>query len=200
MKKFTSYQVQFIIGFISGSCAIVPLLILRADASLIDAISNWSAAQYGIKPSEAQEEPLPVPQSSPPVGRSDGSSIAPCAAPPPTMSSVPSVPPPTVAAVPIEESRPSLEQFHPPRDEEPAQKPSPTPYASVAPVQQGYKDYRTKILMGIAPGNKMRSLISRVDYPDRFDSEFDYYETGDGVIAVKSDRESDRVVSIQFVR
>ena len=123
----------------------------------------------------AMGKPLPVPQDTPPIGRSEPASIAPCAAPPPTM-----------AAVPVPDEMPTS-----------LGKVQPTVNASI-PV--GYRDMKTKILMNTAPGNKMRSLLNRVVYPDRFDDQLDYYQTDDGTIAVRSDRASDRVASIQFVQ
>lgn len=185
MRKFTSYQIRFLIGFVSGSCAIVPLLVLRVDASMLDVISRWSAAQYGIK-ADAQEEPLPVPQNTlPPVGRGSGSSIPPCAAPPPTMASVPI----------SEETRSSLEQFHPPRDEDSEPPSSPVPIKT-----GGYKERRTKILMGTASGNLTASLVKRVGLADeQIDAVTSYYYTEDGTISLITNELGDRVVSIQLV-
>jgi hypothetical protein len=71
-------------------------------------------------------------------------------------------------------------------------------YVSVAP-SRSYRDMKAKILMNIAPGNRMRSLLSRVGYPDRFDDRLDYWSTEDGEISVERD-DNDRVVSIQFVK
>jgi hypothetical protein len=162
MKKLTPNQTKFLIGFLSGSCAAIPLIVLRVDASFMDAISKWSASYGG----SIQREPLPVPQDSPPVGRGSSNGFpaaklfAPCAAPPPAESAVPT-------------------------------------YVSVAP-SRSYRDMKAKILMNTAPGNRMRSLLSRVGYPDRFDSELDYWQTEDGEISMKRD-DNDRVVSIQFV-
>jgi hypothetical protein len=174
-KQLTPNQIKFLIGFVSGGCAIVPLLAFRVDASLLDAISNWSAS-YGGSVQAQDATPIPVPQDTPPIGRDHGTSIAPCAAPPPTMASTP--------------------------DEMPTSPGRDQPIPSSAPVRRRYQDMKTKILMNTLPGNKMRSLISRVGYPHHFDKAamIDYYTTHDGTIAVKSDRESDRVVSIQFVR
>ncbi|KAM3102086.1 hypothetical protein ACKFKH_32345 [Phormidesmis sp. 146-20] len=165
----TNAQIKFMLGFVLGGLPIIPLLSVRADASFLDAVSRWSAS-YGNSV-EAQETPLPVPQNIPPVGRSDGSAIIPCAAPPPTMA--------------------SADQMPTSLGNQPAPK----------PAKPTYRDRRATILMNTAPGNRMRSLLGRVGYPNRFDdaTSTDFYMTEDGEIAVVSDRATDTVASISLL-
>ncbi|KAM3112884.1 hypothetical protein [Phormidesmis sp. 146-33] len=170
--NLTNSQIKFMLGFIAGGLLATPMIVMRVNASFLDAVSRWSAS-YGNS-AEAQEQPLPVPQNTPPVGRGDGSAITPCAAPPPTM-----------ASVPISEEMPTaLGRNQPPQT------------AVFVP-----KDIRAKILLNTRPGNRMKGLIDRVGYPDRFDSEAstDFYMTEDGEIAVVSDRATDTVASISLL-
>ncbi|KAM3099542.1 hypothetical protein ACKFKG_03125 [Phormidesmis sp. 146-35] len=171
----TNSQIKFMLGFIAGGLLATPAIVMRVNASFLDSLSRWSAS-YGnsAEAQEVEETPLPVPQNTPPVGRSNGSSIEPCAAPLPTMASVPT----------SEEMPTSL-------GNQPARR----------PAKPTYRDRRATILMNTAPGNRMRSLIGRVGYPDRFDdaTSTDFYMTDDGEIAVVSDRATDTVASISLL-
>ncbi|KAM3094192.1 hypothetical protein ACKFKF_27985 [Phormidesmis sp. 146-12] len=167
----TNSQIKFMLGFIAGGLLATPAIVMRVNASFLDAVSRWSAS-YGNS-AEAQEQPLPVPQNTPPVGRGDGSAITPCAAPPPTMAS----------SAPDE---------------------MPTALGRNQPAQTAVfvpKDLRAKILLNTRPGNRMKSLIDRVGYPNRFDdaTSTDFYMTEDGEIAVVSDRATDTVASISLL-
>lgn len=122
---------------------------------------------------EAQT-PLPVPQNQPPIGNS--SSAQPCLAPPPML---------VATDQGVNPAPPMAEQTRT------------VPNRPQALRQ--YKDPKAKILMNIAPGNKMSSLLNRVSYPDRFDSNGNYWDTEDGTIAVNND-ENDRVTAIWIVQ
>lgn len=124
------------------------------------------------KRTEAQT-PLAVPQMQPPIGNSN--SAQPCLAPPPMIA--------TAQPVPVTDVLIANDQ-------------SPNRPQTNRPT---YKDPKAKILMNIAPGNKMSSLLNRVSYPDRFDSNGNYWDTEDGVIAVDND-ENDRVTAIWRVK
>ncbi|KAM3107296.1 hypothetical protein [Phormidesmis sp. 146-33] len=174
MNKLTPDQIKFLAGFAVGGLAIIPLLALRVDANVLDSLSRWSAS-YGGSVQAQDATPIPVPQNTPPVGNTGSqATITPCAAPPPSMASV------------------SNEEMPTSLGKSPASE-SPKPFVP--------KDLRAKILLNTRPGNRMRSLIARVGYPNRFDNatSTDFYSTEDGEIAVVSDRGSDTVVSISLL-